>query len=214
MLLSARRLQSVGEQEPGPQNVHHVDKSTQSASSRAISPRAPLKSNTVDSSAECFWRGGGQTISASDRVRGDKCVCVSAVWPEYVLCIVILVADLLVINEGLLSISVCVCHFTDTQTCFLMTGGLEVEVIHKWSRGYSSNTPDQTEEREGRRREEEENEKHTPGCLLKVCRGRRGEEQTNMAACFCACKVVFSVITFRAFLCLAYIWALGLHFFN
>lgn len=34
-------LQSAGDQEPRPQNVHHVDKLTQSASSRSISP-SPL----------------------------------------------------------------------------------------------------------------------------------------------------------------------------
>lgn len=36
-------LQSAGEQEPRPQNVHHVDKLTQSASSRSISPPHPFE---------------------------------------------------------------------------------------------------------------------------------------------------------------------------
>lgn len=39
-------LQSAGDQEPRPQNVHHVDKLTQSASSRSISP-SPLWNPTL-----------------------------------------------------------------------------------------------------------------------------------------------------------------------
>lgn len=39
-------LQSAGEQEPRPQNVHHVDKLSQSASSRSISP-FPLWNSTL-----------------------------------------------------------------------------------------------------------------------------------------------------------------------
>lgn len=53
-------LQSAAEQKPRPQNVHHVDKLTQSSSCGSISPLHALKFNTVDGSAECFWRGKGR----------------------------------------------------------------------------------------------------------------------------------------------------------
>lgn len=123
----------------------------------ALGPRGPFEIQHRWRFSEREGRettGGGLVICGGDRVRGERRVCLctplfrNAQVSEGRGSVQTSSGFSRETDEGVPSFGACYTSLTEEATTSA-PAGLQVEPLHEWSRGYSSNTWQQTESREG-----------------------------------------------------------------